>query len=757
MTSLGTAYTTTDDLFLRYVGTLMHSPSRDKAFLLMEWARFLELHGARIEDGNGEYLDAWVRQLHRTKKQSEDSVKTVTEFYRLIGLGDIFTSHPVAPKNVYDLNSAAKVAPMTGQRSGSSSSRHDWNVLGGYSTVQRFVSAKSSSTARQYLVVLGRWSSFLSSNGKHAPGLMTDYDDWANSLLYGDKLKPLTVEWYIYIARRFDRWLANTKIVASPTLPRQVCTSRRMAQASIAGTTDLQLIERFLATITDFTARKQCRVALQNWFKFLKNRGAQVSDGSAEDIAAWVKEKRYFNMKAETLQTYVQGIEAFYDWHKDNSHAATDEEPPRADPQRAETAVTSTEPQEREAKLMDMEAAVSEFLGAIKNKDEKKKHTTALKRWSWFLADKGTALNVASVDDFHAWVTELHGAYLSEKTVANYTWGVRSFYRWLHKTGANIPGETLKIGRIYRAATPVTTKQEPPATKSAQEDLGARVEALIEKNQKLFDMAIAHELRLNELNDKVLAIAGSVHNRVPSFDADELVAKQQGLERQWEAVRDDLGKVVTEISTFAASAHAGYEERCAWAKEMAEMMKGMRAALYQQADEPTREILTTQPQAGETCVDEVDMLFNGAFKGLEAHNDEIIDGATKLDQASQGQAWAAKLHAALLALDDYAQSDFDGDFKSFCESAPLCHNRVPTTWVARHEPNTTSNNGRFRQERTFPVPTTVDPNGERFMYEHIIIGNGGIGPRLHYYDDKRGTGKVYIGYVGPHRLSRDTA
>ena len=64
---------------------------------------------------------------------------------------------------------------------------------------------------------------------------------------------------------------------------------------------------------------------------------------------------------------------------------------------------------------------------------------------------------------------------------------------------------------------------------------------------------------------------------------------------------------------------------------------------------------------------------------------------------------------------------------------------------------------RFGDERVFPVPTTVSPDGLAVMAAHFKLGRlGRIDPRLHYLDDSAGTGKVYVGYIGEHLTNTHT-
>ena len=63
------------------------------------------------------------------------------------------------------------------------------------------------------------------------------------------------------------------------------------------------------------------------------------------------------------------------------------------------------------------------------------------------------------------------------------------------------------------------------------------------------------------------------------------------------------------------------------------------------------------------------------------------------------------------------------------------------------------NNDRLRAQRLLPVDRAVDPSGHIEMLAHLKIsqGQGRLTPRMYFHDDTRGvTGKVHIGFVGPH-------
>ena len=68
-------------------------------------------------------------------------------------------------------------------------------------------------------------------------------------------------------------------------------------------------------------------------------------------------------------------------------------------------------------------------------------------------------------------------------------------------------------------------------------------------------------------------------------------------------------------------------------------------------------------------------------------------------------------------------------------------------------------NERLRKQRVLPVATEVDASGRVLMWPHLKIAEGGgpLAPRVYFHDDTRGsTGKVHIGFVGPHRYMENT-
>jgi hypothetical protein len=62
---------------------------------------------------------------------------------------------------------------------------------------------------------------------------------------------------------------------------------------------------------------------------------------------------------------------------------------------------------------------------------------------------------------------------------------------------------------------------------------------------------------------------------------------------------------------------------------------------------------------------------------------------------------------------------------------------------------------RRSRERKFAVPLELSQSGYVFMGAHIRIGTSGkISPRLYFHDATARTSKIFIGYIGPHLITR---
>src|SRR5690606_17160308 len=110
---------------------------------------------------------------------------------------------------------------------------------------------------------------------------------------------------------------------------------------------------------------------------------------------------------------------------------------------------------------------------------------------------------------------------------------------------------------------------------------------------------------------------------------------------------------------------------------------------------------------------------------------------------------------------DYARESVAGrcptDVEGYLRQLPAGCRGYSANKHAPTESVTTQSIPRFRRARLFPVPATVDRRGQAMMNAHFRIAQSGLlSPRLHYLDDTARTGKVYVGYIGPHLPTKQT-
>ena len=145
--------------------------------------------------------------------------------------------------------------------------------------------------------------------------------------------------------------------------------------------------------------------------------------------------------------------------------------------------------------------------------------------------------------------------------------------------------------------------------------------------------------------------------------------------------------------------------------------------------------------------------------GIEFTGDESV--AVRLDVQDPLGLWATKAWAVLEALSDYAQASVSGrcdrDVHGYLLDLPDGCRGYSTNKHAAGESEDVQKNPKFAEARTFPVPSLVEATGKIAMMAHFKVAQSGlISPRIHYYDDVRRTGKVYVGYIGPHLPTKRT-
>ena len=139
--------------------------------------------------------------------------------------------------------------------------------------------------------------------------------------------------------------------------------------------------------------------------------------------------------------------------------------------------------------------------------------------------------------------------------------------------------------------------------------------------------------------------------------------------------------------------------------------------------------------------------------------DEAVRGIERLDTGIHARGDAREVWRGLLALHWYAKDQQKGgqykDFAHWCKRS-----RHAYSWsahpqkLAMNESKSVKRDPQLRSARECPISSEIEPSGIKLMYPHLKISTQTQhAPRLYFYDDTLGTtGKIHVGFIGPHDL-----
>ncbi|MCQ9350447.1 hypothetical protein [Corynebacterium sp. 5QC2CO] len=135
--------------------------------------------------------------------------------------------------------------------------------------------------------------------------------------------------------------------------------------------------------------------------------------------------------------------------------------------------------------------------------------------------------------------------------------------------------------------------------------------------------------------------------------------------------------------------------------------------------------------------------------------EKALANAAILDQKDHLGIYAQNLWETVVVLHDYVKEcvehGFQGNLHMYLLDKGVHGRQLAPNRHKANESETVRSNPKRRRERTFPVPTEVDPSGENFMTTHFDLGTkDSNAPRMYYHADVHNTGKAYIGYIGLH-------
>lgn len=158
-------------------------------------------------------------------------------------------------------------------------------------------------------------------------------------------------------------------------------------------------------------------------------------------------------------------------------------------------------------------------------------------------------------------------------------------------------------------------------------------------------------------------------------------------------------------------------------------------------------------------IDEAFMAAQGYLGQWLAVPDGARRDLDRLTTTPNASAWGNTSWRGLRALANYARDRHEGwDGGGFWE---WCAAGRPGCWPATvkklsmTESDFVMNTARLRRARLFPIDPRLEKTGQIIMDAHLKIAEGGgnLAPRVYFHDDTGGiTGKVHVGFVGPHYL-----
>ena len=223
-------------------------------------------------------------------------------------------------------------------------------------------------------------------------------------------------------------------------------------------------------------------------------------------------------------------------------------------------------------------------------------------------------------------------------------------------------------------------------------------------------------------------------------------------------LRDDIRRLNSNIESITLDRDIAFEEaieseRAAYKARRS--LDRLRSKFRQSGDNPDvieQEIV--DHTAPSSCDDAIQL--GKELQHIVIHPDAPRD-IERLDQHEHSELWGQRIYVQIRALNSYSESKvqgFDGGFKEWCSNS-RSPDVISAKFIAMKESQYVRTNRRLMKHRQLPIEHTVSPNGWMTMESHLkpIEGGGMQIPRIYFYDDTRGqSGKVHIGFVGPHDL-----
>ena len=168
-----------------------------------------------------------------------------------------------------------------------------------------------------------------------------------------------------------------------------------------------------------------------------------------------------------------------------------------------------------------------------------------------------------------------------------------------------------------------------------------------------------------------------------------------------------------------------------------------------------------EPEAPRTPATFAEVLADGEHPLLFMSLDRSV--TADLDRHAAAPGWRRCVVDTIATMTAYATAKAEArragraagadlaDLRAFTRSG---HEqvRISPRRISRSESATVTGTARLAQQRRFPVPRSVSPDGFATVLAHIRIGAPPPSPRMYFLDrtDVADDGRIYLVYLGPH-------
>lgn len=317
-------------------------------------------------------------------------------------------------------------------------------------------------------------------------------------------------------------------------------------------------------------------------------------------------------------------------------------------------------------------------------------------------------------------------------------------------TGQKLPNQPTDKTKPETVVAPATPAEE--ASKSEADALDADTERFLELRkqidlvqrllgiQEITEASIQEALRLNTPPD--------VHK---SGEIAEMVRLQLARIEELEDEANQATAAVEDMEIEQAEYQESLQKKHAENRWLRERLR--EAKDYENADAPTPEDDGWErPESCRQVLQNLDpagaVIFTGKYDGVDR-----VDSRDLLGRAAFNLVQICNALAIYVTLK--TRAEFSGTVDDYLKKHQDGRGTIGADKHATSESKATMD--RWGEERIFKVPAQVSADERIAMKAHFRLSRASTGnARMHYYDDAHGSGKIYIGYVGPHLTNTQT-